>query len=211
MNLKKITKYFYPNRILDIGANVGQFHTLAKQTFLDAYIFSIEASLACEESLKQITNNYYIGMLTKDNSEYNFYSRKNDPTCTGNSIYKELTQFYSDDQLDIIKKKGIKLDDLFEEESEFDLIKIDTQGSELDIISGGSKLCSKAKGILLEVSLTQYNENAPLYNEVISYMENINFKKTEILDEAHNHGSHQQDILFINTKTQIQHNGISNN
>jgi FkbM family methyltransferase len=199
MNLKKITKYFYPNRILDIGANVGQFHTLAKQTFLDAYIFSIEASLACEESLKQITDNYYIGMLAKDNSEYNFYSRKNDPTCTGNSIYKELTQFYSDDQLDIIKKKGIKLDDLFEEESEFDLIKIDTQGSELDIISGGSKLCSKAKGILLEVSLTQYNENAPLYNEVISYMENISFKKTEILDEAYNHGSHQQDILFINT------------
>jgi FkbM family methyltransferase len=198
MNLYKIQEYFLPYRILDIGANIGQFHILAKQTFLDAYIFSIEASSACEESLKQITDNYYIGMLAKDNSEYNFYSRKNDPTCTGNSIYKELTQFYSDDQLDIIKKKGIKLDDLFEEESEFDLIKIDTQGSELDIISGGFKLCSKAKGILLEVSLTQYNENAPLYNEVINYMENIGFKKTEILDEARNHGSHQQDILFIN-------------
>jgi FkbM family methyltransferase len=203
MKLYKVQNYFYPNRILDIGANVGQFHTLAKQTFLDAYIFSIEASSACEESLKQITNNYYIGMLTKDNSEYNFYSRKNDPTCTGNSIYKELTQFYSDDQLDIIKKKGIKLDDLFEEESEFDLIKIDTQGSELDIINGGSKLCSKAKGILLEVSLTQYNENAPLYNDVIQFMNEFGFIKTEILDESKNHGSHQQDILFINTKTQI--------
>ena len=116
-------------------------------------------------------------MLTKDNSEYNFYSRKNDPTCTGNSIYKELTQFYSDDQLDIIKKKGIKLDDLFEDESEFDLIKIDTQGSELDIMSGGKNLCSKAKGILLEVSLTQYNENAPLYNEVIQFMVNFCFIK----------------------------------
>jgi len=34
-------------------------------------------------------------------------------------------------------------------------------------------------------------------------MENIGFKKTEILDEAHNHGSHQQDILFINTKYDI--------
>jgi FkbM family methyltransferase len=197
MNLYKIQEYFLPYRILDIGANIGQFHMLAKQTFSDTYIFSIEASLACEESLKQITNNYYIGMLTKDNSEYNFYSRKNDPTCTGNSIYKELTQFYSDDQLDIIKKKGIKLDDLFEEESEFDLIKIDTQGSELDIISGGSKLCSKAKGILLEVSLTQYNENAPLYDDVIQFMNDFGFEIKEILDEQYNHGSHQQDILFI--------------
>jgi len=200
MNLYKIQEYFIPYRILDIGANIGQFHIEAKNSFPGSFIFSIEASSACEESLKQITDNYYIGMLTKDNSEYNFYSRKNDPTCTGNSIYKELTQFYSDDQLDIIKKKGIKLDDLFEEESEFDLIKIDTQGSELDIISGGSKLCSKAKGILLEVSLTQYNENAPLYDEVIDYMTSHGFIKTEILDEARNHGSYQQDILFINEK-----------
>ena len=200
MNLRAITNYFYPYRILDIGANVGQFHKECKATFNDSYIFSIEASAECESSLKQITENYYIGLLAKDNTDYTFYSRKNDPTCTGNSMYKELTQFYSDDQLDIIKKKGIKLDDLFESDSEFDLIKIDTQGSELDIIEGGLNLCNKAKGILLEVSLTQYNENAPLYDDVINYMTSHGFIKTEILDEARNHGSHQQDILFINEK-----------
>ena len=200
MNLRAITNYFYPYRILDIGANVGQFHKECKATFNDSYIFSIEASAECESSLQQITENYYIGLLAKDNTDYTFYSRKNDPTCTGNSMYKELTQFYSDDQLDIIKKKGIKLDDLFESDSEFDLIKIDTQGSELDIIEGGLNLCNKAKGILLEVSLTQYNENAPLYDDVISYMTSHGFIKTEILDEVRNHGSHQQDILFINEK-----------
>jgi FkbM family methyltransferase len=197
MNLRAITNYFYPYRILDIGANIGQFHKECKAIFNDSYIFSIEASAECESLLQQITENYYIGLLAKDNTNYTFYKRKNDPTCTGNSIYKELTQFYSDDQLDIIKKKVIKLDDLFEEESEFDLIKIDTQGSELDIISGGSKLCSKAKGILLEVSLTQYNENAPLYDDVIQFMNDFGFEIKEILDEQYNHGSHQQDILFI--------------
>jgi FkbM family methyltransferase len=200
MNLRVVTNYFYPYRILDIGANVGQFYKECKATFSDSFIFSIEASKECEESLKQITENYYIGLLAKDSSEYNYYKRKNDPTSTGNSIYKELTHFFSDDQLDIIKTTGIKLDDLFDEESEFDLIKIDTQGSELDIIEGGLNLCNRAKGILLEVSLTQYNENAPLYDEVIDYMTNHGFIKTEILDEARNHGSHQQDILFINEK-----------
>lgn len=200
MNLYKISQYFYPHRILDIGANVGQFYQIAKQTFPDSFIFSIEASDECESYLKQLTDNYYMGLLTKDNLEYKYYSRKNDPTCTGNSIYKELTEFYSDEHLEIIKKNGIRLDDLFEKESEFDLIKIDTQGSELDIIEGGFNLCSKAKGILLEVSLTQYNENSPLYDEVINYMKNIGFKMEEILDEQRNHGSHQQDILFINEK-----------
>jgi hypothetical protein len=124
---------------------------------------------------------------------------KNIPTNTGNSIYKELTENYSDSNLDIINKKGIKLDSLFNNEK-FDLIKIDTQGSELDIISGGYQICSKAKGILLEVSLTQYNENAPLYDEVIQFMDNLGYKIAEILDEKIHPTLHQQDILFIKNK-----------
>ena len=197
MNLYNINKYFHPHRILDIGANIGQFHEIAKQLYPNSFIFSIEASADCESELKRITNNYYIGLLAKDNNQYEFYSRKGYPTGTGNSIYRELTPFYSDEHLDIIKKTGIRLDDLFETDSEFDLIKIDTQGSELDIISGGLELCKKAIGILLEVSLTQYNENAPLYDEVINFMKNIGFLPIEVLDESRNHGSHQQDILFI--------------
>ncbi len=134
MNLRAITNYFYPYRILDIGANVGQFHRECKAIFNDSYIFSIEASAECESSLQQITENYYIGLLAKDNTDYTFYKRKNDPTSTGNSIYKELTHFFSDDQLDIIKTTGIKLDDLFESDSEFDLIKIDITGQRLEQI-----------------------------------------------------------------------------
>tara|TARA_R110002153_G_scaffold135870_1_gene285581 strand:+ start:44 stop:667 length:624 start_codon:yes stop_codon:yes gene_type:complete len=200
MKLYKINNYFIPYKILDIGANIGQFHQEAKQTYPESYIFSIEASEDCEPYLEKISNNYYIGLLSKENIEYNFYSRENYPTGTGDSIYKELTPFYSDENLKIIKKQGIRLDDLFTKDSEFDLIKIDTQGSELDIIEGGVELCKKAKGILLEVSLTQYNENAPLYNDVIKYMNSLGFYEKEILDEAKNHGSHQQDILFINGK-----------
>lgn len=198
MNLSKISHYFFPNRILDIGANIGQFHLSAKYYYPQSFIFSIEASPDCEAELKQITENYYIGLLAKDNSEYDFYSRKDTGIGTGNSIYREMTHFYSDDQLHIIKQHGIRLDDLFDASSEFDLIKIDTQGSELDIISGGLELCKKASGILLEVSITPYNEGAPLYDEVIEFMQNIGFTPKEVLDESRNHGAHQKDILFIN-------------
>lgn len=198
MNINAISKYFIPYRVLDIGANIGQFHSLFKKYYSYSYVFSVEASHECEGELKKITNDYLIALLAKDNSVYDFYSRKGDPTCTGNSIYRELTQFYSDDQIDVIKQEGVLLDNLFSRDSEFDLIKIDTQGSELDIISGGKKLCSKAKGIILEVSLKPYNQGAPLYDDVITFMDNFGFTVGEILDESFNHGSHQQDILFIN-------------
>lgn len=198
MNVNLVANYFIPYRVLDIGANVGQFHSLFKTHYSYSYVFSIEASPECEPELKKITNDYLISLLAKDNSVYEFYSRKGDPTCTGNSIYRELTKFYSDDQINVIKQEGVLLDTLFSRDSEFDLIKIDTQGSELDIISGGKKLCSKAKGILLEVSITPYNQDAPLYDDVILFMKNFGFTAKEILDESRNHGSHQQDILFIN-------------
>jgi FkbM family methyltransferase len=197
MNLDKILNYFHPHRILDIGANVGQFHSMCKTYFPSSYIFSIEASNDCEPYLRSITDQYYIGLLAKDNSNYKFYSLKNNTICTGNSIYKELTEHYTDSNLEIVDKKGITLDSLFKADSEFDLIKIDTQGSELDIISGGIELCNKAKGILLEVSLTQYNENSPLYDEVLQFMNSIGFKKAEVLDETIHPSVHQQDILFI--------------
>ena len=200
MNLSIITKYFYPHRILDIGANVGQFHQLAKYYFPDSYVFSIEASSDCEPFIKQITDQYFIGLLTKDDSVYNFYSRKDLGTGTGNSIYRELTTWYDDANLNVLEKQGTPLDDLFTDDSAFDFIKIDTQGSELDVISGGMKLCSKAKGILLEVSLTRYNENPPLIAEVHQFMSNFGYEPKDILGVGHHPQTGeiiQNDILYI--------------
>lgn len=198
MQLDKVVSYFYPYTILDIGANIGQFHQTAKYYFPESYIFSVEASEECEQYLKQITDNYYIGLLSKDEAEYKFYCNDN-PISTGNSIYKELTNHYKDDIIKVKNKNGIKLDNLFNKDTYFDLIKIDTQGSELDIIDGGLNMCKKSKGILLEVSITQYNQGSPLYDEVISFMKDLNFEKAEVLDETNIPGVViQQDILFIN-------------
>ena len=200
MNLLPVTKYFYPHRILDIGANIGQFHEMAKIQFPDSYIFSIEASSDCEPYLQKITDQYHIGLLTKDDSVYNFYSRKDTGTGSGNSIYRELTSWYDDSNLEVIQKQGTRLDDLFTDESEFDLVKIDTQGSELDILSGGKLLCSKAKGILLEVSLTRYNENSPLIAEVHEFMRNFGYDAREVLGVGHHPKTGeliQNDILYI--------------
>lgn len=203
MNFSNVTKYFYPHRILDIGANTGQFHQQCRAAFPDSYIFSIEASPNCEPQLKNVTSNYYIGLLAKDNKTYDFYTRKGDPTSTSNSIHRELTPFFSDDQIEIKKRQGVPLDNLFTEDSKFDLIKIDTQGSELDIISGGMTLCKQAEGIMLEVSLVPYNEGSPLKDEVLSFMDNIGFYPAEELGYNHHPITGeliQIDLLFLKKK-----------
>ena len=120
-------------------------------------------------------------------------------TATGNSIYRELTPYYDNEATNlIVKKQGVMLDKLFPDET-FDLIKMDIQGAELDAIRGGIKICKKAKGILLEVALKEYNSSSPLHDEVVEYMESIGFIKKEILtDLPYNGEIYHQDILFIN-------------
>ena len=197
MNLSLISRYFQPKRILDIGANVGQFYKLCRSNFPEAYIFSVEASRDCERYLKDVTDgDYYIGLLGKSNEIVKFYKNKSNPLSTGNSIFRELTSHFSNDNLIIEEQSCIRLDDLFPN-GFFDLIKIDTQGSELNILAGGPEMSSKATGILLEVSITQYNEGSPLYDEAIEFMSNLGFEKAEILDETNIQIVHQQDILFI--------------
>lgn len=78
-----------------------------------------------------------------------------------------------------------------------DFIKIDTQGSELDILDGATKCLEHTVMVLLEVSIHRYNKGAPLIADVIQYMNNKNF---EIVDIIENHIINnylaQIDILF---------------
>jgi FkbM family methyltransferase len=198
MNLDIVKNYFIPSRILDIGANVGGWYAQCKQIFPESYIFSIEANEECETILKNVNPNYFIKLLTRENKIYPFYT-SNVISGTGNSIYKELTPYFNEQNTKVLQKQGYLLDEVFDENEKFDLIKMDVQGAELDIIRGGIKLCKKAKGILLEVALKEYNQNSPLYDEVVDYMKSINFTKYEILSDLPYNGEiYHQDILFIN-------------
>ena len=53
---------------------------------------------------------------------------------------------------------------------------------------------------MLEVSFNEYNLNAPLVDQVLKYMDNFKFKPAIVLDIQTNHGSHQEDILFLNER-----------
>jgi hypothetical protein len=82
-----------------------------------------------------------------------------------------------------------------------DLIKIDVQGSELDILNGGRKTIKRSKYVLLEVSTIQYNIKSPLMDKVVEKMKEYEFRIEEILNynKLDNGQIFQMDILFKNT------------
>jgi len=208
MNLQILNKYFIPTSILDIGVHQAQFYSIAKNFFPNASFFLIEGNTSCEPLIKTLNVPFLIKVLGKENKKGIFYKTKESQASSGESLYREITPHFSDEKLIKEDIDIFTLDSLLSDKT-FDLIKIDTQGSELDILAGGMNLAKKSKGIILEVSVKKYNEGAPLYDEVVQFMHDNGFIEKECLDEKnivtnYNLEIHQKDILFIN-KNYIKH------
>lgn len=199
MDLNRIIKYFTPKSILDIGANIGQFYNECKPVFPNSYYYLIEGNIKCGEVLQGLDVDYSLELLSDSEKEVTFYKTTYDEKCTGNSLYREKTSFYDDEHLIVEKRVTTTLKKLLPNKN-FDLVKIDVQGAELDIIRGGIEIIKNAKGVILEVSLTEYNENSPTKDEVYEFMDSIGFKHSEIVGLINHPLTHeliQHDVLFV--------------
>ena len=196
-------KGFNPKTILDIGAHTGQFYKWAKNVWPDAFIWMIEANECHTSTLSNLTNHnndkYTIATMGDVEREVNLYTRTDKPHTEGASYYKESAYWDIPQLVMKIPKTLQTLDNLFTNDTSFDLIKMDTQGSEIDIIKGGKNLCKKSKYILLEVSLIKLNEGAPTYEETMSFMEEYGFEQIMSIGEHYNGDELiQKDIIFKN-------------
>lgn len=179
--------------ILDIGANQGMFSSVMKRMFPDINIFMIEANPFCDNFLKRVGIPYEIVCLSDTEKEVQFYFEDNNFVGTGASYYLEKTQWYS--KKNFTKMMTKRLDDVVSPIYEF--IKLDTQGSELDIMKGGEKTIAAAKYILLETSVVEYNENAPLKEQIFDYMKSIDFKPLELIENHYMENKLiQEDWIF---------------
>ena len=203
-------KNFFPRTILDIGANVGNFTRQCKQIWPLTNSIMIEGTRECSFALSTIGEEFYIELLgDEDGKKVTFYKTKVSDTNTGNSIYKENSVHYNDEKVIKEQRRLVKLDSLLGNfPGVIDFAKIDTQGSELNILKGGTKILSKCKYILVEVSLKYYNEGIPLKNEIVNFMSLMGYNNrevvethvwnsAEVVDDIKMGDIYQEDIMFI--------------
>jgi FkbM family methyltransferase len=181
---------FNPINILDIGAHKGQWTKDVKHIYPNASYLLIEATEY--EELKISGEKYIIHVLSDENKDVEWYSNNS----TGDSIFKENSSHY--DNIIPTIKKSVKLDDIVKDTYEF--IKIDCQGSELNILKGGEKIVNKSTVVLLELPFCgEYNQNVPNLTEHIEYMDSIGFTPFDIPEYHYLYDRVliQIDILFI--------------
>jgi FkbM family methyltransferase len=179
--------------MLDIGANRGTYSHMIKSYLPDLDILMIEANPFCDGFLKKTGIPYEIVCLSDSEKEVDFFIEDSNFTGTGASYYLEKTEAYA--KKNFTKMTTKILDNVVKQP--YDLVKLDTQGSELDIMRGGKKTIAAAKYVLIETSIIEYNENAPLKEDIFNYMVSIGFNPHKMVEEHFMNGILiQEDWIF---------------
>jgi FkbM family methyltransferase len=197
---------FAPKAILDVGAYEGQFARDVRRIFPEAHVLMIDALAENEETLKYVCDEigdaaYAIAMLgDSDIEDIPFFvvdtERRPDLVKTGSSKFREKVDFPMQER----RVAQRRLDSLIEQsDPAYGLIKLDVQGAEIEVLRGLGARLADAQILLLEMSLVEYNEGAPLIADVLYGLKDMGFVLCEIVEEHRyrDGGLLQIDGLFV--------------
>lgn len=208
-NLIKSIKHFNINSIIDIGANKGQFSLKIIENGFKGKILSFEP-LSFEHKVlveySQKIKNWEIAKkcaLGDINSKKKFYITGNRESSSLLKILPKHTKLRPDSIIaatEIVEVE--KLENFANQIRKFKknlLLKIDAQGSELDILIGAGKVIDDLNCLFIEVSLVRLYENQALWLDIISYLRDYGFEVwsvDQLLKNNHTGQTYQLDLLF---------------
>jgi FkbM family methyltransferase len=190
-----ISKGYVFETVYDIGALQGSWSKRLKKRFpfLDPILF--EANPIYQQALANSGFRYFNVALSSPDREYvEFFNGSN----SGDSYYKETTKHY--DKQSSIRLKTHVLDEIVSQHSlaKPNFIKIDTQGSELDILRGGIQTLRDADFVFIECPIIEYNFGAPNISDYLSFFKEQDFVPYDIYEIHRAEDTLLQiDIMFI--------------
>jgi len=187
--------------IFDVGAYNGKWSAEVRKSFPDSKFLLFEPNSFHNTSIEALgftPNNLLLG--SESGVTVEFYSTGN----TGDSFFKEKNPVYD---VAPLKKQLTSLEDFLNNNklTAPDFLKLDTQGSELEILKGMGPYLDDVTLILVELPISGMNIGAPTLSHVSEYLESHNFVPYH-LTETHYLIDIlvQVDIAFINRRNFIK-------
>lgn len=162
--------------VYDIGACIGEWSKAVKEhAFPDAQFYLFEANPALQGRLIEAdVGRVIMGCLGAPGVEFVNFSTIGG---TGDSYYREKSSHY--DNAGSFRLPCFTLDGVMDGQGPAmpppDVIKIDTQGAELDIFAGASKALRTATIIMCEVPFVPFNAGAPAIGEYLDFFRSHDF------------------------------------
>ncbi|CAB4143074.1 Methyltransferase FkbM [uncultured Caudovirales phage] len=208
---------FNPGLVIDVGISNGEFFNECQKIFNKARYLLFEARKIEEtkiaEILPSITVDYKLffnTLLGKGHEDdVNFYQ-----IDAGSSVYSEKTKFPKN-----VLKKNVRpmLKFLVEEftEDRGDIpfpvfLKIDTQGSELDILQGMGPWLDFVEVVQLEVAFQEYNHGAPGVFQIHEFMNSKGFTLYDLgaaFRKQSDNSIFHMDWVFVAKRSELLNDG----
>jgi len=200
------------NKIIDVGANTGQYALKVIRNGFKGKIVSFEPLSSAFLKLKNHAKN------KKDWQVYNRALGNEDGrtfiNISGNSVSSSINNMqdahlkaapnsaYAGKEEISINKLDTIFGDFYSENDRI-MLKIDTQGFEKNVIDGAEKFLEKVILLQLEMSLIPLYENEMLFTDMIEYLRQRNFQIVSLENGFFDKQSgqlFQVDGIFINKK-----------
>jgi FkbM family methyltransferase len=175
---------------VDVGCYKGEWSKRLKKIYPTVNLYLIDASDIYAKELNEL-GTFISAYVGQNEEERNFYH--SDQSETGNSLYLENSNIKFNSK----KIKTKKLMDIIPFQN-YDYIKMDVQGAELEIIEGSLPLFTKTKWVQLECPVHPNNKGAPNFAQIINYMANSGFETFDIENIFYNGKLMCIDFLFNN-------------
>jgi FkbM family methyltransferase len=191
--------------VYDIGAFRGEWASTFKKAYPKAEVILFEANAAHENFLEKTGLKFFNVVLSgPDRESVSFFNGAD----SGDSYYKETTTHY--DTKPSIQIPCFTLDYMVAEHrlNLPQFIKLDTQGSELDILRGSQKSLERADFIYIECPITIYNKGAPSIEDYLTFFREKHFIPFDIYEVHRSEDTLLQvDIMFLRLSTKERYLG----
>ena len=197
---------FAPTTVIDVGAAMGSFTRTCHKFFPHAHYLLVEP---LNEYLPALTK--VIETIPEATYDMRAASASEDPVVlnvhndfVGSSLYREVEEGTGVNGVPR-EVPAVTLDRLVEQrqaQRPF-MVKIDVQGAELDVLSGAETTLRHTELLLLEVSLFEFFQSAPLLCEVVAHMKAQGFVPYDVLGLQYrpiDGALSQLDIVFVKEK-----------
>lgn len=196
-------KGFVPASIIDVGAYEGNWTRLVRRVFPGVPVLMVEPQSAkravLEQTSRELPGVRYVEALLgrRSGTRVHFFEME-----TGSSMFSENSNAPRTER-EIATQT---LDEVAGSLLSPTFLKIDVQGAELEVLEGAHRTLAACEVVQLEVALVPYNEGAPNFLEVLTYMASHDFAPFDVSGLTRPNGVDlaQMDLLFARTGSNLR-------
>ncbi len=199
--------------IFDVGACVGEMSLKYKSLFPKAELHAFEpfseSFQILQQKLSSVNNcRMYNFAFSNVDGHSNFNCNKFSPTNSLLESSPKADEYWGEELLDTIAVTKIKtktIDDFCSENEirKIDILKLDTQGSEYQILEGASKMLNNKliSMIYMEIILVETYKNQKLFPEITDFLDQFNYRIFNIYNPriSKNQELNQVDVILLPT------------